>query len=49
MKTIPFVKAHANGNDFLIVEERVARDVIPRLKAAKATGIVEYPLNKVVL
>ena len=32
-----------------IVDERVARDVIPRLKAAKATGIVEYPLNKVVL
>jgi ATP phosphoribosyltransferase len=32
-----------------IVDERTARDVIPRLKAAKATGIVEYPLNKVVL
>jgi ATP phosphoribosyltransferase len=32
-----------------IVEERVARDVIPRLKAANASGIVEYPLNKVVL
>jgi ATP phosphoribosyltransferase len=32
-----------------IVEERSARDVIPRLKAARATGIVEYPLNKVVL
>ena len=32
-----------------IVEERIARDVIPKLKAAKATGIVEYPLNKVVL
>jgi ATP phosphoribosyltransferase len=32
-----------------IVEEGVARDVIPRLKAARATGIVEYPLNKVVL
>jgi ATP phosphoribosyltransferase len=32
-----------------IVEEGVARDVIPRLKAAKASGIVEYPLNKVVL
>ena len=32
-----------------IVEERVARDVIPKLKAAKAAGIVEYPLNKVVL
>ena len=29
--------------------ERVARDVIPRLKAANAAGIVEYPLNKVVL
>jgi ATP phosphoribosyltransferase len=32
-----------------IVEEGVARDVIPRLKAAQAAGIVEYPLNKVVL
>lgn len=32
-----------------VIEERTARDVIPRLKAAGATGIVEYPLNKVVL
>jgi ATP phosphoribosyltransferase len=32
-----------------IVDESTARDVIPRLKAARATGIVEYPLNKVVL
>jgi ATP phosphoribosyltransferase len=32
-----------------IVEEGIARDVIPKLKAARATGIVEYPLNKVVL
>jgi len=32
-----------------IVEEGVAREVIPRLKAARAAGIVEYPLNKVVL
>jgi ATP phosphoribosyltransferase len=32
-----------------ILEESVVRDVIPRLKAAQATGIVEYPLNKVVL
>jgi ATP phosphoribosyltransferase len=32
-----------------ILEEKIARDVIPRLKAANATGIVEYPLNKVVL
>jgi ATP phosphoribosyltransferase len=32
-----------------ILEERAVREAIPRLKAAKATGIVEYPLNKVVL
>ena len=32
-----------------ILEESVVRDVVPRLKAANATGIVEYPLNKVVL
>ncbi len=31
-----------------IIEERSVRDVIPKLKAAGATGIVEYPLNKVV-
>ena len=31
-----------------IIEERTARDIIPRLKAAKASGIVEYPLNKVI-
>jgi len=32
-----------------ILEEGVVREVIPKLKAARATGIVEYPLNKVVL
>ncbi|MFY9746027.1 MAG: ATP phosphoribosyltransferase [Acidobacteriaceae bacterium] len=32
-----------------ILEESTVREVIPRLKAARATGIVEYPLNKVVL
>ena len=32
-----------------ILEETSVREVIPRLKAAGATGIVEYPLNKVVL
>jgi ATP phosphoribosyltransferase len=32
-----------------ILEESTVREVIPRLKAAQATGIVEYPLNKVVL
>ena len=33
----------------VILEEGTVRDIIPRLKAARATGIVEYPLNKVVL
>jgi ATP phosphoribosyltransferase len=32
-----------------IIEERTVRDLIPRLKAAQAHGIVEYPLNKIVL
>lgn len=32
-----------------ILEESVVRDVIPKLKAANATGIVEYPLNKLVM
>jgi ATP phosphoribosyltransferase len=32
-----------------IVEESLCWEVIPRLKAANATGIVEYPLNKVVM
>ena len=32
-----------------IIEERAARDIIPKLKAAGGSGIVEYPLNKVVL
>jgi ATP phosphoribosyltransferase len=32
-----------------VVEERTARDLIPRLKTARAEGIVEYPLNKIVL
>jgi len=32
-----------------IINESEVREVIPRLKAAGATGIVEYPLSKVVL
>jgi ATP phosphoribosyltransferase len=32
-----------------IIEERTVRDLIPRLKASGAQGIVEYPLNKIVL
>ncbi len=31
-----------------IVEESFVRQIIPKLKAAKAQGIVEYPLNKIV-
>jgi ATP phosphoribosyltransferase len=31
-----------------IVEEAVVRQIMPKLKAAKAEGIVEYPLNKIV-
>ena len=32
-----------------IIEERTVRELIPRLKAADAQGIVEYPLNKIVI
>ncbi len=31
-----------------IVEERLVRTIMPRLKAAGATGIVEYPINKII-
>jgi len=32
-----------------ILDEATVRDIIPRLKQAGAEGIVEYPLNKIVL
>ena len=32
-----------------VLEERTVRELIPRLKAAGGHGIVEYPLNKIVL
>jgi ATP phosphoribosyltransferase len=32
-----------------VIEEATAWEIIPRLKEAKAQGIVEYPLNKVVM
>lgn len=32
----------------IIIEEKAARDLVPRLKRAGAEGIVEYPLNKVI-
>ena len=31
-----------------IVDEPTVREIVPRLKAARAEGIVEYPLNKIV-
>jgi ATP phosphoribosyltransferase len=31
-----------------ILEERVVREIIPKLKNAGAQGIIEYPLNKVI-
>lgn len=32
----------------VIVDEKIVRDIIPQLKSAGASGIVEYPLNKVI-
>ena len=32
-----------------VVDERAVRELIPRLKASRAQGIVEYPLNKIVV
>ena len=31
-----------------IVEESVVRSIVPQLKAMGATGIVEYPINKLI-
>ncbi len=43
--------AHLFRTDWLsveaVVEERVVRDLVPKLLAAGATGIIEYPLNKI--
>jgi ATP phosphoribosyltransferase len=45
--------SHLSDEDWLavntVIDEAAAWDVIPRLKEARAQGIVEYPLNKVVL
>jgi ATP phosphoribosyltransferase len=48
----PTVSQLSSGKGFAlntILNESEVRDVIPKLKAAGATGIVEYPLSKVVL
>jgi ATP phosphoribosyltransferase len=31
-----------------VVEEKIVRDIVPPLRAAGATGIIELPLNKVI-
>ncbi|MDH7601230.1 MAG: ATP phosphoribosyltransferase [Armatimonadota bacterium] len=40
------------GNEWvaveIIVEEKTVRELVPKLKRAGASGIVEYPLNKVI-
>ncbi len=45
--------SHLSDPDWLavntVIEEKTVREIIPRLKAAKAQGIVEYPLNKIVV
>src|ERR1700758_906627 len=45
--------SHLSDEDWLalntVIDEGAAWEVIPRLKQAQAQGIVEYPLNKVVL
>jgi len=45
--------SHLSDEDWLavntVIDESAAWEVIPRLKEARAHGIVEYPLNKVVL
>lgn len=32
----------------VMIDERIVRDLIPKLKSAGASGITEYPLNKVI-
>ncbi len=47
----PTISELAEGNGFdidVIIEEKKVRDLIPQLKKAGATDIIEYPLNKVV-
>lgn len=56
VKTLPALRnptiSHLSNPDWValetIIDERVVREIIPKLKAAGAEGIVEYPLNKVV-
>ena len=57
LKVLPALKrptiSHLSDDDWLavntILDESTVRDIIPRLKQAGAQGIVEYPLNKIVM
>ena len=47
----PTLSALANGGWIAVntvIDESAVRDLIPRLKEAGASGIVEYPLNKII-
>jgi ATP phosphoribosyltransferase len=56
MKSLPALHAPTISNQAdqdwvaieVIVDEKVVREIIPALKRAGASGIVEYPLNKVI-
>ena len=57
LEVLPALKrptiSHLSDEEWLavntILDESTVRDIIPRLKAAGGQGIVEYPLNKIVL
>ncbi len=57
LEVLPALKrptiSHLSDEEWLavntILDESTVRDIIPRLKQAGAQGIVEYPLNKIVL
>ena len=57
LKVLPALKrptiSHLSDEEWLavntILDEATVRDIIPRLKQAGGEGIVEYPLNKIVL
>jgi ATP phosphoribosyltransferase len=57
LEVLPALKrptiSHLSDEEWLavntILDESTVRDIIPRLKQAGAQGIVEYPLNKIVM
>jgi ATP phosphoribosyltransferase len=57
LRVLPALKrptiSHLSDEDWLavntILDESTVRDIIPRLKQAGGQGIVEYPLNKIVM